>query len=151
MRYRDLIDDEAFIRERNLLQGKIARLKEELRDTEARAEKWLELTEQTFHFATYARKEFLVGDLKKKREILMTLGSNLVLRGGKLSIQAHEWLQPIKEGYPGLEAEYLRLEPAERPMNKAKTEALESIYTHWSGIVEDVRTRIQFSLSTQGV
>ena len=117
MRYRDLIDDEAFIRERDLLQGKIARLKEELRDTEARAEKWLELTEQTFHFATYARKEFQMGDLNKKREILMALGQNLTLKGGKLFIQANEWLQPIKEGYP-----VLQLGPAKKPITKAKTE-----------------------------
>lgn len=53
---------------------------------------------------------------------LMTLGSNLVLRDGKLNIQANEWLQPIREGYPALEAEYFRLEPAKMPINKAKTE-----------------------------
>jgi DNA invertase Pin-like site-specific DNA recombinase len=142
MRYRDLIDDEAFLREKDLLQGKIVRLKEELRGTEQRAETWLELTEKTFNFATYARKEFLLGDLKKKREILMALGSNLTLKDGKLFIQANEWLQPIKEKYPALEAEYLKLEPTKRRMNKAKREGLASLRARWSGVVEDVRTRI---------
>jgi site-specific DNA recombinase len=142
MRYRDLINDETFVRERDLLQGKIARLKEELRDTEARAEKWLELTEKTFHFATYARKEFLIGDMRKKREILIALGSNLTLKGGKLSIEAKEWLKPIGEKYPALEAEFLRLEPAQRRFSKGRTEGLASILTRWSGVVEDVRTRM---------
>jgi len=44
------------IKERNSLQIKINQLKNKLRETEARAECWLELTEKTFHFATYARK-----------------------------------------------------------------------------------------------
>ena len=59
MRYRQLIDDEIFIKEKNTLQGKIAQVKERLRETETRAEWWLELTEKTFNFATYARKAFM--------------------------------------------------------------------------------------------
>jgi len=143
MRYRELIDDEAFVRERDVLQGKSARLKAQLRDTEQRAEKWLELTEKTFHFATYARNEFLVGDLKKKKEILMALGQNFLLKGEKLTFQAYDWLQPIRETYPTLEAEYLGLEPAKRPLNKAKTEGLASVRARWRGVVNDVRTIIR--------
>ena len=47
MRYRQLIDDETFIGEKNTLQSEIARLKENLRETEARTEKWLELPRKT--------------------------------------------------------------------------------------------------------
>lgn len=39
MRYRQLIDDETFVREKNELQKKITQLKENLRQTEARAER----------------------------------------------------------------------------------------------------------------
>ncbi len=56
MRYRELIDDEAFIKERDVLKSKIAQLKNDLRETESRAEKWIELTERTFHFATYSAR-----------------------------------------------------------------------------------------------
>jgi len=76
MRYKELIDDETFIKESNSLKGKINQLKENLRQTETRAEKWLELTERTFHFATYARKAFIDGTIEQKREILAALGSN---------------------------------------------------------------------------
>ena len=46
-------------------------------------------------------------------------------------IEPNGWLQPIKNGYPMLEAEYLRLEPVKMPINKAKTEALASVRARW--------------------
>ena len=131
MRYRLLIDDETFIRERKVLQYKIAQLKENLRETETRAESWLELTEKTFEFATYARKAFITGGLELKREILMTLGENLIIKNKKLYIEPNEWLQPIKNCYPALEKEYLRLEPIKLPLNKRKTEAIASVRSRW--------------------
>ncbi len=135
MRYRQLIDDETFIREKNILQSKITQIKENLQQTETRAEKWLELTEKTFKFATYARKAFLMAEgktgLELKKEILMALGKNPIIKDKKLFIEPNEWLQPIGNGYPALEKEYLRLEPTKMPMNKAKTEALTSVRAHW--------------------
>lgn len=131
MRYRDLIDDETFMRERDLLQNKITQLKTRLRETESRAEKWLELSERTFNFATYARKAFITGDLKTKKEILMALGQNPRIKNGKLSLQANEWLQEIQKGYPALEKEYQRLETPGSIMNKAKADALVALRLRW--------------------
>ena len=79
MRYRDLIDDDSFLKEKNELQAKINELKNQLRTTETRAEKWLELTEQTFDFATHARKAFVEGDMQTKREIIVALGKNPII------------------------------------------------------------------------
>lgn len=131
MRYRLLIDDEIFTKERNILQNKIYQLKENLRETETRAETWLELTEKTFNFATYARKAFITGGLELKREILMSLGKSLIITNKKLYIEPNEWLQPIKNGYPVLEKEYLRLEPMKLPLNERKTEAITSVRSRW--------------------
>lgn len=133
MRYRELIDDETFLKSKKELQSKIAQLKEQLSGTESRAEKWLELTEKTFNFATYARKAFMTGGLELKKEILMTLGENPIIQGGKLVIEPNSWLQPIKNGYPALQQEYLRLEPAKIGVNKAKMELLDSIRARWRG------------------
>jgi len=149
MRYRQLIDDEAFIREKNTLQTKIAQMKENLRQTETRTEKWFELTEKTFTFATYARAAFIKASemgkagLELKKEILMALGKTPIIKDGKLIIEPNEWLVPIKNDYPGLKAEYLRLEPTKTPMNKAKTEALASVRARWLRIVDNVRTIIE--------
>lgn len=122
MRYRELIDDEAFIKERDVLRGKISKLKNNLRQTESRAEKWLELTEKTFNFATYARKEFVTGGLSKKREIFAALGQKFSVKDKEVRIDANEWLVPIKNQYPALKAEYERLELDKTltvPMRKA--------------------------------
>lgn len=62
-------DTSTFVKERNDLQSKITEMKEKLRHTEDRAEKWLELTERTCNFATYARPAFLNGGLELKKEI----------------------------------------------------------------------------------
>lgn len=135
MRYRQLIDDQTFIKEKKALQQEINKLKNNLRGTEERAEKWLELTEKTFHFATYAHKAFTEakGDkgLELKKEILMALGKTPIITNGELIIEPNDWLVPIRDEYPALEKEYLRLELNKKPLNKAKTEALASVLTRW--------------------
>ena len=131
MRYRQLIDDETFIKEKNQLQAKISQLKGKLRETEARAEKWLELTERTFNFAAYARTAFLTGGLELKKEILMALGKVPIIKGKKLSIEPNEWFILMKNNYPALEKEYLRLEPMKIGTNEVKTEALASVRARW--------------------
>ena len=131
MRYRQLINDETFIKEKNTFQSKIAKMKENLRETEARADKWLELTEKTFNFATYARKAFTTGGLELKKEILMAIGKNPIIKDKKLTIEPNEWLAEIGKDYPALEKEYIRLELNKMPMDKAKTEALTSVRTQW--------------------
>jgi site-specific DNA recombinase len=144
MRYRQLIDDDAFIKEKNILTGKIAQSKEALRETETRAERWLELTEKTFAFATYARKAFFMAKgkegLELKKEILLALGKTPIIKDLILTIEPNEWLVPIRNGYPALEKEYLGLEQGKTLMNKAQTEALASIRTHWLPKLDVFRT-----------
>ena len=133
MRYRDLIGDEEFTRERTTVQNEINLLKQQLRETDGHAKKWLELTEKTFNFAACARKEFLMRDMQTKKEILMALGQNPMLKDKKLSIQANEWLKPIAESYPVLEKEYRRLELAKVGTNKEQNEDLTSLRLRWRG------------------
>ncbi len=131
MRVRDLIDDAEYTKERDRLKAEMATLKGEVEKTESRAERWLELTEQVFDFATYAHSAFLNGDIHKKREIMMALGSNPTILDGKLSVQPHPWFVPIINNYPALAAEYARLEPTEMPMNKSKTDQIALVGSTW--------------------
>jgi site-specific DNA recombinase len=131
MRYRELIDDEMFVKERNDLQGKITDLKQKLRQTEDRAEHWLELSEKTFNFATYARAAFINGGLELKKEILMALGYNPEIKAGKLYLETVEWLVPIKNGAPALQKEYQRLELKKKHLTQAQSDSLVSIRTRW--------------------
>lgn len=133
MRYRELIDDETFIKERDELKGKIAKLTNNLRETESRADKWLELTEKTFNFACYARKEFLLGDLNKKREIFSALGQNFSVKDKKLHITPNEWFVPIEKAYPALETEYKRLELDKNLSIEARNAHLSQLILTWGG------------------
>lgn len=131
MRYRELIDDEMFIKERDTLQTQIKKLQHELHETEQRAEGWIELTEKVFNFARYAQEHFENGSIEQKKDVLSGLGSNFLLKDQKLIITAHKWLQPIIDGYKPLEVEYVTSEPTVLGSNKTKTEALTSVITHW--------------------
>lgn len=133
MRYRRLIDDEQFLKEKESLQKDLANLKEQLTKTETRAEKWIELTEKTFNFATYALTWFNEGTPDQKKEIVTALCSNPIIKDQKLLIEANEWFVPIQEGYPPLKREYERLELGKTPLNKVKSEAKASLITHWHG------------------
>lgn len=131
MRCSDLLNDEEYKAKKEELKKQRIRLKAEIKETEGSAEKWMKLTEKTFDFATYARINFANGDLQKKKEILAGLGSNPIIKDGKLLIEANEWLHPIKNSYPELEEKFTGLELAKPPMNKAKTEALASVHNAW--------------------
>lgn len=133
MRYRELIDDETFIRERDELKTKIAKLTSNLRGTESRAEKWLELTEKTFTFACYARKEFLVGDLNKKREIFSALGQNFSIKDQKIHMTPNEWFVPIEKAYPALKTEYIRLGMDKSLSVEARNAHLAQLIVSWGG------------------
>lgn len=133
MRYRELITDEEYIKERSTLNNQITELKSKVKANEDTAEKWLELTEKTFIFATNAREAFINGNLETKKAILMALGKNPIIKDGKLSITAHEWLQPISDGYKELENQYLRLEPRKLIENIANNESLNSLNVMWGG------------------
>lgn len=119
------------MRQKRLLETSIAKLKEAIDDTEARAEKWIDLTERTFNFATHARAEFLNGGKQKQREIFSALGSNIIFMNGKLQLEANSWLVEIAENYPPLEEEYLNVRTKDFASIKAKTEALTSVRTSW--------------------
>jgi DNA invertase Pin-like site-specific DNA recombinase len=131
MRYRDLINDDEFVKEKMKMEAEIAKLREKLKGTEARADKWLELTEKTFNYATYARVSFMKGDDQKKKEILLTLGQNPILKNQKLNIEAYKWFVPIANDAPMLVEEYKKVRTNKNLSTKAKNEAIASIRTAW--------------------
>jgi len=87
LRLSSQVDDNEYESWKEKLVKEKARLKEKLTDTERRAGKWLEFSENAFIFANKAKIWFDKGSLKQKREILQTLGSNFFLTDGFLHIQ----------------------------------------------------------------
>lgn len=132
---RGIVEEEDYMRQRNVLKSQLANIDEGLRGTERRAEDWLELTEKVFDFATYARIRFNeTTDPKVKRDILQTLGANFLLTDNRLSLTPKSWLIPIEKDYPSLERAYLRVRTNEKASPKELEEAISQIMISWRAI-----------------
>lgn len=98
MRYRDLIDDEEYLKQKKDIVSEINNFKLKMDGTESRAEEWLELTEKAFIFSYYACYWFKNGSKQEKREIAQAIGLNFVLKDKKLTFQVQKPFQIIMEG-----------------------------------------------------
>lgn len=87
-----------------------------------RSNDWDDNIETGFNFVTYASIWFGDGTVEGKIRILLTLGSNFLIKDGKLSIQHTEWLNPILRSYKPLEEEYERIELANSHKNLSENE-----------------------------
>lgn len=87
VRLRGLISDEEYQAKRMALVNERERYKEKLNDNEYRADRWLELAEEAFRFARWARYRFNKGTVEEKRLIMETVGSNLTLYDKKLTFE----------------------------------------------------------------
>ena len=136
MRYRDQVDEDIFCREQTILKNTLVQLKGKHEYPADASERQREMDERSFMFAAYARKAFLRGTLDQKREILETLGQNPTIKDRIFNIEAPEWLVPIGEKYPELEAEYLRLELDKSPLSAREIAALYDLRLRWCGMRE---------------
>jgi len=131
MRYRDLINDEEYLKEKENLTQSVGHLKEKVRSTQERAEQWLDVTERAFNFASKARRAFQNGDTQVKREIFMGLGQNPTLKDGILSITASEWLRTLNDGYEPIQKRYSSVITKEKKLAKPQTSAKASVLSEW--------------------
>ncbi|MFP5234340.1 MAG: recombinase family protein [Acidobacteriota bacterium] len=86
LRFRELISDEEFVRQRTELNREEAVLKERLSKLDT--EDWIEPSRNLFHFGNRATFWLTHGTKSEKRLILATVGSNLLLSAKKLCIDA---------------------------------------------------------------
>ena len=118
MRLSDLLTDEEYVEQRERLSGELNRLREGLRDLESRADKWLELTEQVFDFASSAKRVFANGTDEEKRQVFLSLSNNVTLLNGKLDIELHPWFIPIQQKYPSIERAFDEVRTANSAVSK---------------------------------
>jgi hypothetical protein len=88
-----------------------AQIEELTRNARHRVEQWLDLSEKTFEFACTARTRFAEGNAKTKKEILLTIGSNLTLKDNRLSIQAKKPFFILEKSPSGYESLNQTIEP----------------------------------------
>ncbi len=94
-------------------------------------DEWLELSERTFNFARYARIWFANGDLDTKRAIVACLGSNLLLKDGKLNIQLHPMFQSIFNNVVEAEKDLVAARTSQNVVVKGKTPAFADVRPSW--------------------
>ncbi len=120
MHTKGLIDDGEFVAQKNAIKTEQARVLERMEAADTGSDEWIDLTRQTFEFASYAHKAFLYGDAKIRREILSGLAQlNCTLWGKNFSIKALEWFVPIQEFDHPLLAEFASVEPEKQHICRA--------------------------------
>lgn len=117
-----LLSDEEFKAQKAPLMAEKASYEEKLGNTGKRVDEWLKMAEQAFNFAVHARYWFAHGSPQEKREILVALGSNLVLKDKTLRLDVQRpycfleevikeesmavaTFEPIQQGYNTLQLE----------------------------------------------
>ncbi len=108
------ITEEEFVKKKGQLLEESGRLQELLKDTDNRVKDWLSYAEQYFTIAETAPARFEIGDLDKKRAIVMSLGSNLILKDRKFSLDIAKPLLAIKQAAETARSINERLEPLEK-------------------------------------
>jgi len=140
MRANNELTAEEFSLKKTELNKERARLKELISDQDDTIENWLDKAEQLFNFAELAKAKFKEGTLKEKGMILSCLGSNLILKDGKLAISLQKPLIYIEEIAKELRTDSERLEPYDFSECYKKTGSLEPAFPMMLHQLELVRT-----------
>ena len=143
---RELLSEQEFKEQKNALIKEKTRIESEMKTVGERVNEWVDLSEKTFKFATYAKHWFEKGDFEVKTSILRALGQNFTLKDGILAMDLKKPYLVIKEG---LEIEPVKnegLELAKTMIKQPLRAALPNIQDkilQWSCIVRQVSTYFQ--------
>ena len=97
LRLRDLITDEEFTTKRIELIAEGGILSAKLDTFDNRSNLWMDRMEEALSFCSAARERFAAGTPVQKREILIIVGSNLLLTNKKLTLQPGELIQTVQK------------------------------------------------------
>ena len=139
MRLRDLIDDAEYLKEKRLLLDEKMRLERGVHGIHG-AKRARELTAKTFAFAHEAKEMFLKGSLEAKRGILHGIGSNLILRDKKLTVQAEKPFLLIEKSKQDSLGEISWIEPTRNEAIPTLMDRSSPSFLLWCTLVHDVRT-----------
>jgi len=118
---RELLSDDEFTDQKSALMKEKAGIQNELKNLDERVNEWIELTERTFKFSTYAKFWFDKADYSGKSAILRALGSNFLLKDGKVEITVAKPYKIVGNAVTKFQAKYPTLEPSKFTIEKAKT------------------------------
>ena len=127
MRAAGEITPEEFAKRKSELLEEKDRLENLISKSSLGINKWLEIAENVFAFASQAKERFETGNLETKKQILSALGSDLILKDKKLGINLDKALIPMKVVSKEVKKVKGRLEPLNNVANKRKTDDFSSV------------------------
>ena len=120
MRMNKELNEQEFLQKKENLLKEKTKLQEILNDTDKRVDQLINKAEALFDFARDAKVNFENGNLEQKRDILSTLGSNLLLKDKILFILMQKPLISMKKAAEEVRVIYEGLEPLENLDNTTK-------------------------------
>ncbi len=130
---RELLSEEEFKDSKNGLIREKTSIQRTIDHINAESDQWLELTEKTFEFATYAKHWFHNGSPEEKTGILRAFGTNFILKDQKLTIEVHPALKSISKGTKEISTLIPTVELANLRLNKTKTAQYRAAFDIVSG------------------
>ncbi len=125
MRANKEITDEEFAKGKNTYTEEKHRLEMLIKDVGLRADNWLDLVDKQFEFAKTAKEIFdNTISLEVKKDILMSLGSNLTLKDKIINIHLDKPLLLIKEASTEVKAMHEMFEPLKQGSNNEDMKVL---------------------------
>lgn len=142
MRARGLITDAEFMSQRGELQQELARARSSL-SAVGDPEGVSQTAAQCFTFAVRAHDWFLAGAPETRRAVVEAVGSHLVVRDKKLSIQAHEPFRLIQDWFYARGASPARFAPDETRITMREILSIGGRKDRMWALVDDVRTSLR--------
>lgn len=119
-----IITEEEYTSKSETIKAELKRLKIEQGQTLENGNDWRETMRRTLNVLFNGRDKFKNGDVFAKREVLQSLGSNTILKDGKISINTYKWLEPIKNEYKNLESQLEEGSNSDLQIKNASNEAI---------------------------
>ncbi len=130
---KDLISDEEYHEQRKDLSEQRENLEEQLQEADQVQDQYMDLTEKTFNFSTYARYWFAEGDSNTKTLILKSLGYNLTLQGKKVCFPIQKPFFLIRKTYENISEQITKVEPNKKFGDSIKRIDLQEVDSIMSG------------------
>ena len=134
MRMNNEITAQEFSEKKLSLEKEKMKIQELLNDSDKRVNQWVEKAETIFNFAKDAKRKFETGTIKEKKEILLLLGSDLILKDGKLLISIQKPLFLIEKATQEVKRIKRKLEPLKNHLNKGE---IDKIYSQNPRLLRD--------------
>lgn len=147
----DLLDEEYKLRRSELLTDK-KQFEEIINDTNLNIENWVEKAEILFNYANTAKQMFEKGNLQDKQNVIRSLGSNLYLDNGKLTVILSKPFDFIQKKSVAINQMSSTLEPVKDKDYSIDYRGYECISKQWGHLLDLFMNRqIEFNINMSNV